>query len=180
MKLKVNRETLREMIKDGDDVSNVDTSGITDMSYLFYWCKSFNQDISGWDVSNVEHMSYIFRDCDEFNQDISGWDVSNVKDMYNMFEGCKAFNQDVSKWNVSSVKYMQHMFTRCKNFEYKNFKRKINVLEHVIKEDDFLNFNKEELLDYLSMYKEYDGMKIKVLETLSKEKISEKVFERFA
>jgi len=46
-------------------------------------------------------------------------------------------------------------------------------LEHAIKEEDFLNLNKDKLIDYLKMYKDFNGMKIKVLETLSRDKILE-------
>ena len=58
--MKVTREQLRKMIKNNEDVSNIDTSEITDMSFLFYNNKTFNQDISKWDVSNVKHMSEMF------------------------------------------------------------------------------------------------------------------------
>ena len=46
-----------------DTISALCTSKITDMSYLFYGFRDFNQDISRWDVSNVTRYEYMFYVC---------------------------------------------------------------------------------------------------------------------
>lgn len=69
---------------------------ITNMTYMFYGCTSFNSDIGQWDTSKVTSMIAMFYGCSSFNQDISNWDVSKVTDMKFMFTGCKSFNQDLS------------------------------------------------------------------------------------
>ena len=97
------------------DLNDIDTSKVTDMSYLFS-ALEFNGEISNWDVSNVTNMRYMFYGCKSFNQDISNWDVSKVIDMDSMFYGCKDFNQDIYDWGVSNVNDMRAMFYGCKSF----------------------------------------------------------------
>ena len=89
------------------DLTNVDASGVTDMSYMFR-NTSFNQDIGNWDVSSVENMWGMFRSS-SFNQDIGSWDVSSVTDMGWMF-GYSSFDQDIGSWDVSNVTDMTYMF----------------------------------------------------------------------
>ncbi len=103
-------EQLKQMIENNEDVTDVDTSGITSMKELFRDNDTFNQDISGWDVSNVTDMSSMFYNAKAFNQDISNWNVSNVTDMSHMFGGADVFNGNISGWNVGSVTSMSFMF----------------------------------------------------------------------
>ena len=47
------------------DLSNWDTSNVTNMSYMFYYQNSSetslkNLNIGNWDTSNVTNMSYMF------------------------------------------------------------------------------------------------------------------------
>ena len=97
------------------DISDWDVSSVTDMSYMFAYCKELKSvgDISYWNVSSVTDMSWMFLDCKFFNQDISKWDVSKVSNMSYMFYGCASFNQDISKWNVYNVKHHDYMFEKC-------------------------------------------------------------------
>ena len=89
------------------NLGDIDTSKITDMSWLFH--NTPRTDFSGiekWDVSNVTNMDSMFARAISFNQDISKWNVSNVRDMSFMFFGAESFNADISKWDVSSIEYI--------------------------------------------------------------------------
>ena len=92
------------------NLNDIDTSNITDMSFLFADSK-FNGNISNWDVSNVTNMEYMFLRS-TFNGDISKWDVSNVKTMWSMFCHSK-FNGDISNWDVSNVTNNAAIFHNC-------------------------------------------------------------------
>lgn len=98
------------------DITQWDTSTMTDMSYLFTGQTDFNQDISGWDVSNVTDMFGMFAGAAAFNQPLGNWNVSNVTDMGYMFAGAAAFNQDIDNWNVSNVTWLSGMFRSAFTF----------------------------------------------------------------
>tara|TARA_S200000501_G_scaffold241807_1_gene226553 strand:- start:1081 stop:1725 length:645 start_codon:yes stop_codon:yes gene_type:complete len=100
----VDSTMLYKMIKDSADVTQVITSLITNMSYMFP-SSNFNQNISHWDVSNVTDMRVMFYYNTSFNQDISNWDVSEVTDMGDMLANTSSFNQDLSTWDVSKVTF---------------------------------------------------------------------------
>ena len=106
----VNLTTLKFLIEQGDDVTKVVPSLVTDMSDLFMNNSTFNQNISTWDVSNVTNMEAMFENATAFNQPIGNWDVSNVTDMSFMFFG-SPFNQDISSWDMSNVTDMSNMFS---------------------------------------------------------------------
>ena len=79
-----------------------DFSDVTSTAAMFYGT-SVNPNLSGVDVSNVTDMSYMFYNDAAFNQNISGWNTSNVANMNYMFYGDTAFNQNIGSWNTSNV-----------------------------------------------------------------------------
>ena len=54
------------------------TTLMTDMSWLFYTVRFFNEPISSWDTSNVTNMNFMFYGASHFSENISGWIVTNV------------------------------------------------------------------------------------------------------
>ena len=88
-------ETIKQIVDDeirrlgfNADLNHIDTSQVTNMSYLFQYRSNFNGDISSWNTSNVTSMRSMFVWAESFNCDISNWDVSNVTNMGLMFLGC--------------------------------------------------------------------------------------------
>ena len=85
-------------------VSNFDTSKVTDMSYMFYFFKIPNLlDLSGFDTSHVTNMRKMFQQLSVKSLDISGFDTSNVTNMSEMFFSSDKLQVDCSKLNVSKV-----------------------------------------------------------------------------
>ena len=123
------KDELIQIIKDyceengwNSDLNFIDTSLITDMSWVFsntehgHGLDRFNGDISKWDVSNVEYMDAMFWDAKNFNQPLNNWDVSKVENMELMFYKAKNFNQPLNNWDVSNVKNMAGMFSGAEKF----------------------------------------------------------------
>ncbi len=94
----------------------LDTSNMTDMSFMFQGASAFHEDISGWHTENVENMTYMFRGASSFHSDLSKWNTGKVKDMSRMFFEASSFNSDLSCWDVSKVENMSHMFYEASSF----------------------------------------------------------------
>ncbi len=98
------------------ELNNWNTSNVNQMSSVFYKASVFNQELSSWDTSNVTNMSGMFFDASRFNRDIGNWDVSNVDNMAYMFSGTWFFNYDLNKWDTSSLEYTNGMFFNADKF----------------------------------------------------------------
>jgi len=91
-------------------IANWDVSNVTDMSYLFNNCASFNEPLNFWDVRKVTNMEHMFHGCASFNEPLDRWNVSNVTNMENMFHGCFSFNQPLNRWHIQDHIDIENMF----------------------------------------------------------------------
>ena len=92
-------------------IASWDTSGITNMVYLFIRKKDFNEDISRWNVSNVVHMDSLFEWATSFNGDLSSWHIGQVESMESMFEHATSFTHQLGgAWATSTADKM-YMFS---------------------------------------------------------------------
>ena len=96
------------------DLSNFDTSNVSSMSNMFYYCIALTSlDFSNFDTSNVTDMSNMFKDCSALTSlDVSNFDTSNVIHMDYMFGGCSNLSDlNISNFNTSNATSMSKMFS---------------------------------------------------------------------
>ena len=98
-------------------IENLNTSEVTDMSYMFYCCEALTRlDVSKFDTKNVTDMRNMFAVCKALTRlDVTKFKTQNVTDMNWMFGRCAALTRlDVSNFNTEKVTDMEYMFYGCK------------------------------------------------------------------
>ena len=100
------------------DLSNADTSNVTNMCNMFENCKNLHfLDVSGFDTSKVTNTRFMFGGCESLTAlDVSGFDTNKVTKMSGMFRACKSLKSlDLSGFDTSRVALMDHMFSYCES-----------------------------------------------------------------
>jgi surface protein len=96
------------------DTTGWDTSNVTNMKNTFYSCAKLEADLSNLDTSQVTDMNGIFSYANtDAVQGVEDLDVSKVKDFGFAFYGAKSTKLDLSKWDMSSATSLYVMFTIC-------------------------------------------------------------------
>ena len=97
------------------DVSNFNTSQVTDMSWMFAFSAILpSLDVSNFDTAKVSNMSAMFENCSSLSSlDVSGFDTSQVTDMSWMFASCSFNMVDVTNFDTSKVTDISGMFYYC-------------------------------------------------------------------
>lgn len=98
------------------DLSNINTSKVTDMSRMFSDCKAEIKNIDGWDISKLTNANYMFCNFTNNNKylDLSVLDFSNVTKADCMFEGCNVDNVDIRNLNLNLAKLSSLPFKSVK------------------------------------------------------------------
>lgn len=95
------------------DLSNLNTSNCTDMSYMFYGCTLLTTlDISKMITSKATNLSYMFYNCRMLTAlNVSNFNTSSATNLSYMFYNCaKVPLLDVGRFNMSNAVTINHMF----------------------------------------------------------------------
>lgn len=99
------------------DLTNVDTSNVTNMDLLFAFCSGLREIDGLTDTANVTSMGATFYGCSSLTRiDLSHFNTSKVTCMISMFNGCSSLTKlDLSNFDSSAVDMMDYMFTGDKS-----------------------------------------------------------------
>ena len=128
------------------DLSNFDTSNVTDMSTMFYGMSNLTSlNLSNFDTSRVTDMSSMFTFMYNLTTlNLSNFDTSKVTDMHDMFQGLKLTSLDLSNFDTSNVTDMKTMFANMPNL--------ITL--------DLSNFDTSQVTDMSDMFENMYSLKI--------------------
>ena len=106
------------------DLSGLDTSKATDMSYMFYgFGKGLTLDLTSFDTGNVTTMRGMFQGSGVVGVDVSSFDTSRVTDMERMFYESRAiWSLDLTSFYVPELLSMKEMFFGCGQLESVKFR----------------------------------------------------------
>ena len=103
--------------------NNFNTSNVTNMSGMFSKSSSLTTlNLSMFDTSNVRNMGSMFLNCTKLESlDLSMFDTSNVMDMGGMFLNCtKLESLDLSSFDTSSITNFGKIFYHCTSLKSLN------------------------------------------------------------
>ena len=99
------------------NISNFDTSNVTNMSAMFYNMNLTSLDLSNFDTSKVTNMNYMFSYMRNLTSlDLSNFDTSKVTNMSSMFNNTASLTSlNLSSFDTSKVTNMNYMFSYMRN-----------------------------------------------------------------
>jgi len=104
-------------LKNINNIGNLNTSQVTDMSYMFSGCEALTTlDLSSFDTRNVQNFSKMFTNCRALvSLNVKGWNTEKATDMFQMFLNCWSLKTlDLGSFSLPNVEKMNMMFMECK------------------------------------------------------------------
>ena len=148
------------------DLSNFNTSNVTNMSSMFKGCSSLKKiNLSNVNTNSVINMNFMFAKCSSLtNINLSSFNTNNVTRMRSMFYGCFSLtNIDLSSFNTNNTTDMACMFSRCSSLTNINLS----------------NFNTQNVTDMSMMFNGCNNLKkenVKINDEESLEKINKELY----
>ena len=102
------------------DLSNFDTSNVTNMSFMFDACINLEHlSLSNFNTNKVSDISNMFCNCIKLKTlDISNFDTENATNMEGMFYDCINLKTlDISSFYINDTKILNNMFWKCRSLE---------------------------------------------------------------
>ena len=124
-------EMFMDAVEFNADIGGWDTGNVTKMIGMFSGATAFNQNIGDWVTDKVTDMGFMFANATAFDQDIGEWVTDDVTKMVGMFDGATAFNQNIGKWVTDEVTDMGFMFSRATTFNQNIGQWKMPKVENV-------------------------------------------------
>ena len=104
-------------------IVSANTTGVNDMSYMFYKCKALTaiKGLEKWKTEEVTTMSSMFSGCEKLAEIklSDNWNTNKVTNMSYMFSECKKLEEIKlsDNWNTSNVENMSNMFRGCEKLK---------------------------------------------------------------
>ena len=98
------------------DLSNFDTSAVTNMGAMFYDCKALTSlNLGNFNTSAVTTMNYMFSSCSSLiNLNLSSFNTSKVGGMQSMFSSCSALTSlNLGNFNLTACTSFGSMLSGC-------------------------------------------------------------------
>ncbi len=122
--------------------SVLDTSKVSNMTFMFEEALKFNENIGYWNMENVTNVSGMFFNASAFNNGspagvegygLNEWNLKNVKDSSSMFAYAISFNQNIDNWKLPRVKETFGMFKGTAKFAQNVDEDKFPILDETEK-----------------------------------------------
>ena len=119
-----------EKLTNIQSIKNLNTSEVTDMSYMFSNCLSLESlDLSSFNTAKVTNMKSMFYYCSKLTSlNLSNFNTAKVTNMERMFQNCsKLESLDLSSFNTAEVTTMFWMFYECSSLKYLTLSSNFNT-----------------------------------------------------